>query len=84
MKWAALLNIDPLSFLLNKGRSLKIQEFKPTCIIKKDMRNKPVSAITIFLPTAEVKKCDHFINKTKGVEKFDAKVSPDCQKIKKL
>lgn len=32
------------------------------------MRNKPVSAITIFLPTAEVKKKDHFIYEKGGFE----------------
>ena len=36
-------------------------EFKPTCTIRKEIRKNPVNAITIFLPTAEVKKKDHFI-----------------------
>jgi hypothetical protein len=37
-----------------------------------------VSAITIFLPTAEVKKKDHFIFEKGGFEKkFSAKVSSD-------
>jgi hypothetical protein len=77
MKYAARLNIDPLSFRLKKARSLKIVEFKPTCTIKKEIRKNPVSAITIFLPTAEVKKKDHFIFEKGGFEKFSAKVSPD-------
>ena len=46
------------------------------------MRNKPVNAITIFLPTAEVKNWDHFISYQEGLKKFDAKVSPDRGKTK--
>lgn len=44
------------------------------------MRNKPVKDITNFLPTAEVKKSDHFISYGEGSEKFDAKVSANRQK----
>ena len=54
-----------------------MQEFSPTCTNKKAIKNKPVNAITSFLPTAEVKKYDHFIFQTEGVEKFDAKVRED-------
>src|ERR1700741_2780928 len=32
-----------------------------TCIIKKAIKNKPVSAITHFLPIEEVNNSDHFI-----------------------
>jgi len=68
IKWAALLNIDPLSSGSKIGRSLNMQEFSPTCTIKKEIRNKPVSAITIFLPTADVKKKDHFIISQEGLK----------------
>jgi hypothetical protein len=79
IKWAARLNMEPLSSGLKKDRSLNIHELRPTCTIRKEIRNKPVNAITSFLPTAEVKNWDHFIV-SEGVEKFDAKVSPDSQK----
>jgi hypothetical protein len=46
------------------------------------MRKKPVSAITIFLPTAEVKNWDHFIM-TEWIEKFDAKLRCDRQKMQR-
>ena len=62
-------------------KSLNMQEFKPTWITRKEMRNNPVKAITIFLPTAEVKKSDHFISYGEGSEKFDAKVSGNRQKM---
>jgi hypothetical protein len=51
-----------------------MQELSPTCTIRKEMRNSPVKAITIFLPTAEVKKYDHFIDCQKGVKIIAAKV----------
>jgi hypothetical protein len=70
IKKAALLNMDPLSSGLKKLRSLKMQELRPTCTIRKEIRNKPVSAITIFLPTAEVKNCDHFIKIERGFENY--------------
>jgi hypothetical protein len=52
------------------GRSLKTQEFKPTWTTRKEIKNKPVNAITIFLPTAEVKNCDHFISYQEGLKNF--------------
>src|SRR5436190_23372889 len=63
MKWAALLNILPLSFGSKMGRSLKTQALMPTWTTRKLIRNKPESAITSFLPTEEVKNSDHFISK---------------------
>jgi hypothetical protein len=38
-----------------------MQALRPTCTIRNVIRNKPVKAITIFLPIAVVKKKDHFI-----------------------
>ena len=76
------MNIDPLSFELKIGRSLKIQELRPAWTTRKEIRNKPVKAITIFLPTAEVKNWDHFISYQEGLKKFDAKVSSDYEKLK--
>src|SRR5689334_14113509 len=63
IKWAALLNILPLSFGSKMGRSLNIQALMPTCTTRKLIRNNPESAITSFLPTEEVKNSDHFISK---------------------
>ena len=54
-----------------------MQELSPTWTIKNVIKNKPVSAITIFLPTAEVKKKDHFIFEEEGFEEIYMKVSSD-------
>jgi hypothetical protein len=40
---------------------------------KKEIRNKPVKAITSFFPTDEVKNSDHFISNKRG-EQFAAKI----------
>jgi hypothetical protein len=42
-------------------RSLNTQELTPTCTTKKEIRNKPVTATTIFLPIEEVNNWDQFI-----------------------
>ena len=60
-----------------------MQELSPTCTIKNVIRNKPVSAITIFLPTAEVKKKDHFIFVEEEVEKINIKIGRDEYTCKK-
>ena len=81
MKWAALLNISPLSSGFSQDRSAKMQAFNPTCTNKNVIRKIPVRAITNFLPTAEVKKWDHFISRAK---KFCvANVSVDSENVKK-
>jgi hypothetical protein len=77
IKWAALLNISPLSVV--STQSAKMQAFNPTCTSKNVMRKIPVIAMTIFLPTAEEKKYDHFIS---GVKNFAANVSLDSQNVK--
>jgi hypothetical protein len=41
---------------------------------KKEIRNKPVKAITSFFPTDEVKNSDHFISNKRG-EQFCCKNS---------
>lgn len=48
MKSAATLNVSPPSFK-------KISAFIDTCIIRKEIRNKPVNPITNFLPIDDVK-----------------------------
>jgi hypothetical protein len=53
-----------------------MQAFSPTWISKKLIRNKPVKAITSFLPTADVKKYDHFISYQGGVKKFSQRYTP--------
>jgi hypothetical protein len=35
---------------------------------RKEIRKRPVVAITIFLPIADVKKYDHFIRRQKGLK----------------
>jgi hypothetical protein len=53
-----------------------MQELRPTCTSKKVIKNKPVNAITSFLPTADVKKYDHFISYQGGVKKFLQRYTP--------
>ena len=60
-----------------------MQELNPTWTIKNVIKNKPVSAITTFLPTAEVKKKDHFIFEKEGVEKLYMKLSSDYETLQK-
>ena len=50
------------------------------------MRKKPVSAITIFLPTTEVKNCDHFIMSEglKNLRKVKPRLSEKCKELSGL
>ena len=62
----------------------RIQAFSPTCTIKKRIRKIPVSAITHFFPTEDVKSSDHFISKLlERVIKISAKILPGGQKAAK-
>jgi hypothetical protein len=57
----------------------QIQAFTPACTIKKSIRNNPVSAITHFLPTEEVKNSDHFIFVNLREDPVSAKVLTEGQ-----
>src|ERR1043165_3103980 len=64
---AALLKTSPLS--PGTKTTAHMQAFTVTCTIKNKIRDKPVTAITNFLPTDEVKNSDHFINQC-GAKEF--------------
>src|SRR6185369_755245 len=59
-QWAALLKTSPLS--PGTKTTAHIHAFTVTCTIKNKIRDNPVTAITNFFPTDEVKNSDHFIN----------------------
>jgi len=62
-----------------------IKALIPACTIKKIIKNKPVNAITHFLPIEEVNSSDHFIYiNLKGRNQVSAKILPERQKLTKV